>query len=201
MNNWLTPLLIIISVIIIFGPIVLRKIISDKLTDLLIKKDFRTFDQKIESRLVKLVISPFNIDYMKLNEALIKDDHKEVDKAFKVFDSRKLNDRQKEAVYYNGFYYYLAKENKDMTTKYVDRLLKLDHLKDDVKKEIKISYDINILGHYDLLDETLKKLETEKDPQLIIKYELMIAKMYANKGEDDKAKEYMDRFLNDEKNI
>ena len=197
MDNLLIIILVIIAVIVIIGPLVIGRILSSRLTDLLIKKDFDTFDKKVDSRLAKMFISPFNIDYMKLNEAMIKDDPKAIDKAFKVFDTRKLNNRQKEAVYYNGFYYYMAKENKDLTTKYKNELLKLDHISDEVKKEIKTSYDINIQGSYDLLDETIKKLEVEKDPQMIVKYELMIAKMYTNKGDDVKAKEYMDRFLKD----
>ena len=96
------------------------------------------------------------------------------------------------ALFYNMFMQNSLYRKADL--KDLDKLISL---KDEVKKEIKTGYDINIQGSYDLLDETIKKLEVEKDPQMIVKYELMIAKMYTNKGDDVKAKEYMDRFLKD----
>lgn len=199
--SWVTITLIVLTLVVIFGPVVIKNIYSKKLTTLLMNRDFDGFDALVDKKIVTWSINPFNIDYMKLNKALMKNDPKEIDEAFKVFDSRKLNDKQKEAVYYNGFYYYMAQENKPLTTKYVKELLKMEKLPEEAKEDIRVSYDININGSYNLLDDTLKKLKDEKDPQLITKYELMIAKMYANKGDDAKAKEYMDRFIDQSNNL
>ena len=199
--SWVTITLIILTLVVIFGPVAIKNIYSKKLTTLLMNRDFDGFDALVDKKIVTWSINPFNIDYMKLNKALMKNDPKEIDEAFKVFDSRKLNDKQKEAVYYNGFYYYMAQENKPLTTKYVKELLKMEKLPEEAKEDIRVSYDININGSYNLLDDTLKKLKDEKDPQLITKYELMIAKMYANKGDDAKAKEYMDRFIDQSNNL
>ncbi len=199
--SWVTITLIILTLVVIFGPVAIKNIYSKKLTTLLMNRDFDGFDALVDKKIVTWSINPFNIDYMKLNKALMKNDPKEIDEVFKVFDSRKLNDKQKEAVYYNGFYYYMAQENKPLTTKYVKELLKMEKLPEEAKEDIRVSYDININGSYNLLDDTLKKLKDEKDPQLITKYELMIAKMYANKGDDAKAKEYMDRFIDRSNNL
>ena len=188
-------LLIAPVLIIIVAPFILRNIYSRRLTKLLLSGDFAGFDKVIDSRICKMVIYPFNIEYMKLNKALMIGDEKDIDAAFAVFDTRKLNDKQKQAVYYNGFYYYVSKEDKGKSRKYRDALLEMEDLPKEVKKEINDSYDININGSYELLDITLDKLSKTTNPEEKVKYLIMIAKMYSNKGDDAKAKEYMDMLM------
>ena len=62
------------------------KIIQNKklneMVALLNEKNFDEFDRLMDSRLVKLVFDPFNVDYIKLNGCIYKQDKKAIDNAF-----------------------------------------------------------------------------------------------------------------------
>ncbi len=184
-------ILIALVIISFFGPFILRNIYSTRLTKLLLKGDFVNFDKVIGSRICKMVIYPFNIEYMKLNKALMTDDEKDIDAAFAVFDNRKLNNKQKLAVVCKGCQYYISKEDKEKARKYCNALLEIKDLPEDVIKEVNDNYNIIINGSYELLDTTLDKLSKTTDAEERLKYQMMIAKMYSNKGDLDKCEEYL----------
>ena len=70
--------LIIISIILglfvlsIVIPKRMRSQLAEQLSSALLKRDFIQFDQLIEKRAVRFVFDPFNVDFMKLNAALVK---------------------------------------------------------------------------------------------------------------------------------
>lgn len=182
--------IVLFVVIVIIVPIVAKKFISDKLATYIMTHDFEKFDKLVNSFITKMAIQPFNIDYLKMNKALATNDRKEIDGAFKTFDDKRLNDKQKEAVFSNAYYYYISIEDKTHSNKYLKELLKLETLPNEVKDDLKLAYELNIERSSDKLEETLAKYEKAQSPQERVRLEALIAKMYDNKGNKAKAKEF-----------
>ena len=152
------------------------------------------FDRLIEKRSVQFVFDPFNIDFMKLNAALVKQDPAEIDRRFADFDQCRLNDKQKEAVYYNAFYYYVARSDIAKVRLYGNRLLNLATCSEALKAETQKYYAVMIDHSYADLDEDLAKLD-QLEGEEKAKAEFLISKMFENKGDSQQAKLYLDRSL------
>ena len=149
------------------------------------KKDYAAFDELIESDMVRKAFPLYNINFMKLNEAMFKEDMKETDRAFESFDMP-MNKAQKEALYKKGFYYYLGIENKEKTDHYYDLLKQLE-VRD--QKSLDLMYDIYINKGYAYLEETLEKIQNMPEDQKMPFYAL-ISDMYRNKGDTKEAEKY-----------
>lgn len=149
------------------------------------RKDFRTFDELIDSRPVQRLFPAYNRAYLKLNGAMYKEDMAKIDEAFDSF-TMPMNKAQKEALYKKGFYYYLGLEDKEKTDHYYDLLKELD-VKD--RHSLDVMYDIYIDKGYKYLDEMNERIEgLSEDEQM--PFFALLADMYRNKGDDKKAKEY-----------
>ena len=187
------PKILIAIVIIIFvGDILLqayrnkkRNDLFQKLSRLLIDKDYKTFDELIEAPETRKLFPAFNTAFFKLNEALLQDDAGKIDKAFDSF-TMNMNKAQKEALYRKGFYYYLGIEDKAKTDQYYEQLKQLN-VKD--QHILDVAYDTYIKKGYTYLEETLEQIKDFNDRQKMPYYALL-SDMYKNKGEEDKAKEY-----------
>ena len=187
------PKILIAIVIIIFvGDILFqayqnkkRNDLFQKLSKLLIDKDYKTFDELIEAPETRKLFPTFYTAFLKLNEALLQNDAKKIDKAFDSF-AMNMNKAQKEALYKKGFYYYLSIEDKTKTDRYYEQLKQLNvndqHILD-------VTYDTYIKKGYAYLEETLQQIKDLDDRQKMPYYALL-SDMYKNKGEEDKAKEY-----------
>ena len=156
-----------------------------KLDDCLARKDFASFDELIDSKQARRSFPAYNIAFMKLNEAMYKEDMKEIEKAFDGF-TMPMNDAQKEALYKRGFYYYLGIEDKEKTGFYFDRLKEIK-VKDI--QTLDMMYDIYIAKGYRYLDEVNDKIRdlSEEDQ---MPFFALLSDMYRNKGDEEKADEY-----------
>ena len=169
----------------------------NKLGSYLNEKDFKSFDQYIESDEIKKIFPEYNIKFLKLNEAILKEDKSIIDKAFLSFDNVKMNKAQKSALYHKGFYYYLALEDKKKTDKYYS-LLK-EGVAEDIER-IDCAYDTYLLKGSKYLDKVLDIVKNLKEEEALPYYSLLI-QMYENKGEKDKVKEYadiLDKYINEQ---
>lgn len=184
---------LIAIVVIVFAADVLWNLYQNKKRDELLKKfdeylgkkNYASFDELIDSKQVRQFFPVFNINYLKLNESLIKEDMEEIDRAFDSFDMR-MNKVQKEALYKKGFYYYLGIENKEKTDLYYEQLKQLN-IKD--QHTLDMMYDIYIAKGYKYLDEIndkIKNLPQEKQ----MPFYALLSDMYRNKGDEEKADEY-----------
>ena len=120
---WIILVILFLFALSIVIPKRLRSRLAGELSSCLMTRDFDQFDRLIEKRSAQFVFDPFNIDFMKLNAALVKQDPAEIDRRFADFDQCRLNDKQKEAVYYNAFYYYVACSDIEKVKQYGNRLL------------------------------------------------------------------------------
>ena len=151
----------------------------------LTRKDYAAFDELIESDKVRKSFPLFNINFMKLNEAMYKEDMEEIEKAFGSFDMR-MNKVQKEALYRKGFYYYVSIEDKEKAEYYYEQLKQLN-VKD--QQTLDMMYDIYILKGYMYLDQVNERIRNlSEDEQM--PYFALLSDMYRNKGDLEKADEY-----------
>ena len=191
---WIILVILILFALSIVIPKRLRSRLAGELSSCLMTRDFDRFDRLIEKRSVQFVFDPFNIDFMKLNAALVKQDPAEIDRRFADFDQCRLNDKQKEAVYYNAFYYYVARSDIAKVRLYGNRLLNLATCSEALKAETQKDYAVMIDHSYADLDEDLAKLD-QLEGEEKAKAEFLISKMFENKGDSQQAKLYLDRSL------
>ncbi len=118
-----------------------RDEVLNRLSEHLARKEFDAFDALIDDPKTRKLVPAFNVQFMKLNKEMMKEDGKAVDEAFKAFRMN-MNAAQKEAVYKRGFYYYLSLEDEEETRTYYD-LLK--ELKPSDMQILDVMYDTYIL--------------------------------------------------------
>ncbi|MBQ1826690.1 MAG: hypothetical protein II126_01850, partial [Erysipelotrichaceae bacterium] len=156
------------------------------LADLLYKQKFREFYQLLEDKKVKRSVPPFNIDFMKLNAAVMQKDQGKIKEALERFEHVRLNNKQKQAVYINAFNYFVYQDDKKQA-KYCYE--KLQGLSFPERPEIEKIYNTFIEEKADYLDEVLEDYnDAEGDEK--IGYLPMLIQIYQNLGDKQKAKEY-----------
>ena len=165
-----------------------RSDLMNRLTGLLAEKKFREFDELIDAPGTRKAFPVFNLYFLKLNEAFLKEDEKEIRKAFDSFNDLRMNKVQKEALYKKGFYYYLSMEDKKNTGVYYGLLKELG-IRD--QETIDIMYDTYILNGYQYLDKIQKQCDEAQGENKTAFYALL-SDLYRNKGDEEKAKEYED---------
>lgn len=159
-----------------------------KINRLLANEEYEEFDKLIETVEVKKSFTPYNVAYMKLNKAMLKNNPSEITQAFANFNI-KMNPVQRETVLKRAFYYYIGVKDFKRTEHYYN-LLKDMNVKDQVTLDI--MYDTYVNKGYRYLEEVLNNYErlSEEDQA---PYIALIADMYKNKGDNEKAKEFEDK--------
>ncbi len=194
MNDTLKLLIVVIVLSIVIA--IVKKVSSAKLEkqliQLVVDQDFEGFEELVNSKKARKMIPPFNLDFIKLNVAMLKGNKKEIDRMFDHFDNVKPNKSQKEAVYGKGFYYYLSIEKYDKVEKYYNLLVKLENVKS--MREFDRAYDTYVKNGHKFLAETLEELKTAPDFSKPV-LEGMISRMYENKKDEKMAKKYADRAI------
>lgn len=183
-------MVVVLFVLSIVLPKYFRKRYLDRLSAYLIQKDFVAFDELIEQKQMKWIFAPFNLDFMKLNRALAANDPVLIQAAFDRFDHCHLSPKQEEAVYYHGFYYYASVQNRQQAQKYGRLYAGLKGADASVKEEMRKYYDVFVNGSYAYLEECQRLLENAQETDRL-KLSVLLAKMYENKGDREKAKTYL----------
>ncbi len=158
------------------------------LADLLYNQKFKEFYQLLEDKKVKRSVPPFNIDFMKLNAAVMQKDQGKIKDALERFEHVRLNNKQKQAVYLNAFNYFVYEDEKQQA-KYCFE--KLQGLTFPERPAIERIYSVFVEEKADCLDEVLEEYQ-EAEGEDKIGYLPMIIQLYQNLGDKDKVKEYGD---------
>ena len=153
--------------------------------------DFEKFETLCSQKIIQLVIHPYNLLFMQLNEAMAKKDNKKVRKLLKSFDQIKITDKQKTAVYSKAFYYYFTlgqtERSKERVNEYYQKLSKYEDY--DGKEEIDIIFDTFVNGGYKYLGTMLEKYTHARSEEKL-ECEMLLMNMYTNKGDLEEAKKY-----------
>ena len=148
---------------------------------------FDELDRLLDRTIVKFVFMPFHLEYVKLNEAMIRGRKEQIERQFKRLLKLKLTEKQKQIVYVNGFNYYLS-ENDGKKVKQFYRLV--NTLKEEeIIQSTRISYDIFHEKGYTYLDEVLENYKHCADEEKYVN-EFLLSVMYKNKGDHEKAAYY-----------
>ena len=169
-----------------------RKSIMNKLADLLMKGEIQEFEAMTERKDVKRLVPPFNLDFMKLNRAMLSGDKKKTIEAFDTFKDKKLNDAQKREIATRGFNYFLTEKNDKRVAYYKDQINSLADTKDNIalKEEVNNYYDICIDKKTGKLKELLRKNDELEEKYRSVN-EFLIATIYETLGDKEKQEEYM----------
>ena len=151
------------------------------------QKDFKKLDELLDSKVTQFFFAPFNLDYLRLNSAIMQNDKELIKKCFDDFDHHHLNRKQKEEVYMKGFNYFIYEKDYDNAKKYLDKVNTLDNEK--IKQEAECIYDIYALKGYKYLDFLLDETEKLDDMYKGVN-EFLISLMYKNKGDEAMSQKY-----------
>lgn len=162
--------------------------LSKKAMDLVLHGNLDELDQFVDSPEMQKSFPVYNRLYLKLNASIMRGDMKKTDELFEEIGKTNMTDQQKAAYAMMGFQYYLPLDRKEECGQYkvmLDTLKGNEKMKQYANQAFGIVYD----RQTDSLDELLKKNETEDLAQKAVN-EFLIAKIYENLGDRDKAMKY-----------
>ena len=148
-------------------------------------QDYDGFDKECETAEVQSFIPAYNLNFLKLNAALMRDDKQRIEDTIASFDSIKMNEAQRKALYEKCFYYYISTKNKEKAEHYYQMLMTTKGNNDIYS----YFYDTYVLEGTKYLDEVLEKVDSLNAQQKIVFYTL-IADMYRNANDKENAKKY-----------
>lgn len=168
-----------------------RGLIQNKLMQLLMNGYFKEFEDYADSFEVKTNIKPFNLEYIKMNEAIMRNDSAKLEKSFNKLLNMKMNDEQREEVYLNCFNHYIDKNDSKKARQFKDLLIR-NSKKDSLKTCVQRVYDVKIEHESKYLDEMLKELENNTVNKAT--HYLLIAEMYKNKNDNENSAKYYNLY-------
>lgn len=177
-------LLLSVSIIMTF----LKRHYYLKILQMLKARQFNELEQLLESFTVKVVFSPFSLDYFKLNAVILKNDNTAINDMFELFRKRRLSKKQRELIYPMAFNYYINLKQYDKAKVYLD-LINTKLSNEQMKNELNKIYDIFALKGYTYLESMLEELELIDDTYKGVN-EYLISVMYFNKGDQENGEKY-----------
>lgn len=147
----------------------------------------KEFNQKIDSRSVKLLFPKSSLLDLKFNAAIVEQDKKAAIKYLEELCEMHLTTSQKENYYMKAFNFFIGLKDKKNSKKYLDLINELPN--DRMKAEANRVYNIYILKNDKYLKELLEELENMEDRQKGVN-EYLISIIYKNKHDLENAKKY-----------
>ena len=147
----------------------------------------KEFNQKIDSRSVKLLFPKSSLLDLKFNAAIVEQDKKAAIKYLEELCEMPLTTSQKEYYYMKAFNFFIGLKDKKNSKKYLDLINELPN--DRMKAEANRVYNIYILKNDKYLKELLEELENMEDRQKGVN-EYLISIIYKNKHDLENAKKY-----------
>ena len=123
----------------------------------------KEFNQKIDSRSVKLLFPKSSLLDLKFNAAIVEQDKKAAIKYLEELCEMPLTTSQKENYYMKAFNFFIGLKDKKNSKKYLDLINELPN--DRMKAEANRVYNIYILKNDKYLKELLEELENMEDRQ------------------------------------
>ncbi len=189
MNNpWYYALAAVAAVVLFYW---LRRMAEKqfirKLSGYLQNGQYGEFHQMIDKPLVSFLCDPFTTSLMKLHASLLEGDEEETDRIFAYFDQTRMSEKQKSIISNEALNYYVTMEDSGKITHYCE-LIKAS--KDQpLKDSAAVNYDIYVRKGYKYLaafEERLEQADQAGKPG----FAMLISRMYANKGDEEKSWQY-----------
>ncbi|MFV0254999.1 MAG: hypothetical protein ACK5G7_02590 [Erysipelotrichaceae bacterium] len=159
----------------------------NKMVSALKNTDFDSFFETANAKITRYVFPKFNLEYLKLNALILKQDTKAIEKAFNEMFKLKMTPPQKEDIYMKAFNYYVGLENKRKTKELITTIETFDN--EEMKKEARTIYDIFILKKANYIEEMEQELANDDLASKGIN-EYLLSVQYRNIKDEKKAKHY-----------
>lgn len=160
---------------------------AKKFNQLLLKKDFNTFDQQIEDGLSLFLYSKHTRLSYKLSKAFLVNDINAIESLFDELETVRVPVAQREKDLMQAFNYYVAKEDAHKSKETLDKIKQVAN--PTFQQEAEIMYDIYIEKGDKYLQLLLDKI-SEQDPMYSGIDEFLVSKIYENKGEKKLSNQY-----------
>lgn len=187
MNYFIIISIVVIAIIIAIVINILKKKQYQKILITIQNKDHEAFKELLENRLTTFLYPAVYLDNLRLNEAMLRGNKKDISDVLDRLTKFKLSKRDKERVYAQAFNYYLSAQDTIKAKYWHEKIQELDN--DRMKLEIDRTYNIYIEKGYKYLDDMIEEVEN-MDPTNAGVNEFLISLMYENKGDKANAKKY-----------
>ncbi|MFV0379866.1 MAG: hypothetical protein ACK5KQ_03470 [Anaerorhabdus sp.] len=164
-----------------------KKTQERKMLQAIYSTDFDTFFKVADSKFTRYVFPKFNLEYLKLNVHILKNDEPSIDESFEKMFKFKMNTPQKEDIYMKAFNYYVGMEKKEKTTQLIEVIETFDN--EELKNEARIIYDIFVLKKSNYIDDMIEALP-KQDINTKGVNEYLISVQYKNLNDNKNAKKY-----------
>lgn len=181
---------VVVFLVLYVGHRVIKRNLSNQLSRKLSDKDYQGYSKLLDSWRAKYFFKPYNIAYLRLTAAMVKNDTHEIDKCFEAFESTRMKSKEKEDIIYKAFNYYLALEDYRKAKRYYE--FSQNMFNKGLKNEIEIMYNTYCEKGYKFLDELLKSTEEMPLSYRTANYSI-ISQMYENKGDKKNAEEFLNK--------
>ena len=188
MNVFVIIAIVAVALLTIAEKFVARNI-EQKLNYFLYNKDFKSYDKLRNQFVTKYLFNPFNLKFSDLNRYGIEGNIEKFEETIHEFNQMRLNKNQKEAVYTKAFYYFMMKKDLENADRYYHYLKDLD--RPEIMGNIEVFHDTFIEKGHTYLEQTLTALENANEVEKA-DLESIIAQMYDNMGDKEKAMQYTD---------
>ena len=186
--------IVIILGIVIISRIIVTKIVSGKLEQYLLFKEYDKLEQSLDSFLCKISYAPFRREMLRLNGYSLQKDAKKVKKQFAfMFEKMRLTQEQQQTLAGRGFYYFMEiKEYKEAW-----KMLSL--LKDISKNRhslriMEMMYDILVNQSSKYINVFTEVLSNTKNDEAGLNtgiLEYLVALQYGYKNDKIRMREYL----------
>lgn len=190
-----TKTFLIVAVIFSFLFMLLLKLLKEwkmrQLIQCLQKKDIARFNKIVYSKIIKLLFPPYNIEYLKLNAALLGNNKKEINKQFEKMFKYRLSHIQKKDLLMKAFNYYITIGDNKHAKKVLNIIMQTDD--NDLKKETEMLYKILFENSNEYIDTMLENLcEASEQDRPFIEY--LLYHQYKNMNDEENASFYKEKY-------
>ncbi len=197
-----TKTFLIVAVVFSFLFMLLLKLLKEwkmrQLIQCLQKKDIVRFNKIVYSKIIKFLFPPYNIEYLKLNSALLENNKKEINKQFEKMFKYRLSHMQKKDLLMKAFNYYITIGDDKHAKKVLNIIMQTDD--DDLKKETEMLYKILFENSSEYIDAMLKTLcdASEQDRPFV---EYLLYHQYKNMNDKENSSLYKEKYIQHAKEL
>lgn len=202
LKNVIIFIVVILTLVLIFLPIYLRKKVWADLIKNLDSKNYNKYYEILDSKKCAYAYPAFNREYMRLSGYLAEGKDDKIEAQINELKNLQLSPKQKASVASRAFYYYLEKENKVQAK----RMLEFGKgvIDDATYQNMVIQNSILLKKESKYINECQKMLDSlwdgkseidEKDKYAVGTLQYMIGLQYAYKNNQDKMIDYFNKAL------
>lgn len=188
-------LILLIEIIITIRQKREKRAIEDALTKYILEGEYDSFYKMVDSKEATRNIPVYNRLFLKLNAAMAQSDNERAEEILRQLETVHMSETQMVELALKAFNYYIERYDREGAHKYKNIICK--YAKNESITELtKRTYSIFIEQSDEYLDVLLKESEHLKGNKRI-SHDLLLAKIYENKGEIELCNKYKEQSVLD----